>query len=278
MRLSLVCYSLLNRENVNPDALKIEFEKEKNGESSKFSNATEWLSNNFIGSYLLFYSSLNRVCPLYTGFRTYCIMSNGNIRHLTELCYNAFLRASESNSSDSIQDIWNVSITDQAYASKQAATTFLNEVKTFGRYGNQLHMFTLRLGALFSLAQKNKKQSEPEQNHFSVSGGSNFEEHDQIILLNEALKWSVLFEQKTTKKKSGYNPELKEYVLNPIYSPYFHISHRKKRKLEITNSTLKVLMSGTIDEFEELMRKYKLKWNIKIDSSRERDLFSNLNF
>lgn len=277
MRVTLVCLSLLYREKISPNKLLIEVEKEKKGLKSKFSSSTGWVSNNFIGSYLLFYSSLNRVCPLYTGFRTYCIMSNGNIRHLTELCHKAFLRASDKNSSDSIVDIWNVEILDQANASKQASTTFLNEIKTFGRHGNKLHTFTLRLGALFSLAQKNKKQSEPEQNHFSVSGGSTQIGEEFTELIGEALKWSVLFEQKSTKMKASHNPELKEYVLNPIYAPYFHISYRKKRKLEISKTTLETLISGSLDEFETLLKRYRDKWNIDTKGGEAYDLFSNLN-
>lgn len=275
LRISLICLSMLHRDNIKPDELYKQVQNYKLGKSSNFNNSTDWIQNNFVGSYLYFYSSLNRVCPLYTGFRTFCEMSNGNIRHLTELCYKTFLRASDSNSADIIVEIWKITIDHQAQAAKQASTTFLNEIKTFGRYGNQLHTFVQRLGTLFSLAHKNPRQSEPEQNHFSIVKGSNRSENSSM-LLNEAIKWSVVFEYKSTKKKSDYNPDYSDYVLNPIYAPYFHISYRKKRKLDFSVETLDTLFGGSLDEYESLLRLYKSKWDLN-DNLKEHNLFSDLN-
>lgn len=274
MRVSFVALSLLNRDNLKPEKIKDEIIKFKNLKPNNFSNQTDWIQNNFVGSYLYFYSSLNRVCPLYTGFRTFCEISSGNIRHLTELCYKTFLRASDKNTSDTIVEIWKITVENQAQAAKQASTTFLNEIKTFGRYGNQLHTFTHRLGTLFSLAHKIPKQSEPEQNHFSIVEGSERKEEVSLIL-NEAIKWSVLFEQKSTKKKSNSDPDFKDFILNPIYSPYFHISYRKKRKLEFSYETLKTLSRGSLEEYEGLLKSYTKKWDLD-ETVKEHDLFSDL--
>jgi hypothetical protein len=278
MRITLVCISLLHRPSITIDSLLSEINKLKEGKSNKFFNSTDWVKNNFVGSYLLFYSSLNRVCPLYTGFRTFCEMSNGNIRHLTELCYKTFLRTSDKNTKSMVVDIGNIDIIHEAQAAKQSSTTFLKEIKTFGRHGNQLHTFVLRLGTLFALAHKNPKQSEPEQNHFSIVSGGQETKVEAINLLNEAVKWSVIFEHKSTKKKSTENADFTEYVLNPIYAPYFHISYRKKRKLEINNNSLSILLNGSLDDYENLLKVYKSKWDI--DSNDENNsnlnLFSNL--
>jgi len=275
LRISLISLSLLHRDTIKPEVILGEIQKFKLGKPSNFNNSTDWIQNNFVGSYLYFYSGLNRVCPLYTGFRTFCEMSNGNIRHLTELCYKTFLRASDSNTADMIVEIWKITVDHQAQAAKQASTTFLNEIKTFGRYGNQLHTFVQRLGTLFSLAHKNPRQSEPEQNHFSIVEGAKGSKNSDT-LLNEAIKWSVLFENKSTKKKSDHNPDYSEYVLNPIYSPYFHISYRKKRKLDFSLDTLDTLFSGSLDEYESLLRSYRSKWDLN-ENIKEHNLFSDLN-
>lgn len=276
MRVTIVCLTLLHRDNISVDLLLKELVKVKNGEKNKFFDTTEWVNNNFIGSYLLFYSSLNRICPLYAGFKAFCQISNGNIRHLTELCYKTFLRASDLNSTENVVQIWQIDTIHQAQAAKQASATFLNEIKTFGQYGNQLHTFVLRVGTLFSIAHKNPKQSEPEQNHFSISTGGDVK--DFQFLLDEAVKWSVLFQQKSTKKKTQHNPDLNEYVLNPIYAPYFHISFRKKRKIELSSENMRILITGTLDEFEILLKKYKGQWNVEqLKDGASRNLFSDLN-
>lgn len=274
MRVTFVCLCLLQRENIQADDLLREIKKLKLGNSNKFTNSTGWVNNNFIGSYLYFYSNLNRICPLYAGFDTFCLISNGNIRHLTELCYKTFIRAADKNSTDKEVQVWNIETLNQAQAAKQASATFLNEVKTFGRHGNQLHTFVLRLGTLFSLAHKNPKQSEPEQNHFSISKGDL--KDDFTLILGEAVKWSVLFEQKSTKKKSSYNPDVSEYVLNPIYAPYFHISYRKKRKIELTENNFQALIKGSLGEYENLLKSFKQQWNIDQNDDQGRNLFSDL--
>src|SRR5690606_12555489 len=113
-----------------------------------------------------------------------------------------------------------ISVKSQADAAKQASSSFLKEVKSFGNFGNKLHTIVLRLGTYFKYAQKRITQSEPEQNHFSVKGVLNSEAQS---LLQEAIKWSVFYENKITKQKGGKSKletEDFEYVLNPIYAPY----------------------------------------------------------
>lgn len=274
-RVSIVCMSLLRRDKIDPLLLKDEIVKLKKGDDNKFFDKTEWVKNNFVGSYLLFYSSLSRACPLYTGFSTFCQMSNGNIRHLTELCYKTFLRASDNTTNSSSFNIWKIELNHQSLAAKQASSTFLSEIKTFGSNGNQLHTFVMRLGNLFRIAHSNPKQSEPEQNHFSIAKGEESSSEELYPLLNEALKWSVLFEHESTKKKTNIGPDLSEYVLNPIYAPYFHISYRKKRKLEFTTETLNILLNGNLNEYEKLLKSYKEKWNL-IEINEVSNLFSDL--
>jgi hypothetical protein len=93
--------------------------------------------------------------------------------------------------------------------------------------------------------------------------------------LSEAVKWSVLFEEKGTKKKDVTAAEGVEYVLNPIYSPYFHISYRKRRKLEFTAGELTAIISGNYDAVNKLLRAYQKRWTVEI-SGPQRTLFSHL--
>jgi len=81
--------------------------------------------------------------------------------------------------------------------------------------------------------------------------------------LKEATKWSVLFESKSTKQKSSYEPENVDYVLNPIYAPYFHISFRKKRKLELSTDDAAVLMRGSYEDVTELLRRFSKIWDVE---------------
>ena len=97
----------------------------------------------------------------------------------------------------------------------------------------QLHTFVLRVGSLFALAHQQPSQSEPERSHFAIVRGQHALPPEDVDLLEEAVKWSVMFEEAQTKVKDSMRAVDYEYVLNPIYSAYFGITYRKKRKLEL---------------------------------------------
>jgi len=86
---------------------------------------------------------------------------------------------------------------------------------------------------------------------------------DDFDFLKEAVKWSVLFEEKATKQKSQFEPENIDYVLNPIYAPFFNISFRKKKKLELTTDDVICLMRGSYDEVRELLRRFSRDWEVE---------------
>jgi hypothetical protein len=163
----------------------------------------------------------------------------------------------------------------QAESARSVSADQLGEIRSFGVLGNNLHTFVLRLGSLLSLSQQRLTQSEPERTHFSIQGGVGELTQQEQRLLSEAIKWSVLFEEKETKKKSSTDPEGIEYVLNPIYAPYFHISYRKRRRLELSRSDASTLFAGNYEEIKRLLRDYQRKW--EIDGSLDTlPLFSHL--
>ena len=86
---------------------------------------------------------------------------------------------------------------------------------------------------------------------------------DDFDFLKEAVKWSVLFESKATKQKSEYEPENIDYVLNPIYAPFFNISFRKKRKLELKTEEAICLIRGSYDEVRDLLRRFSKAWDVE---------------
>ena len=252
---TVIIPSLLYRRLKIEDILE-QLGRLENEEENRFTGKTSWIHNNFIDCLLQLYAPYSRSCPFYAGFQTFCQLAKGNIRHFLELCHKS-LRLEENHHIS-------VDPTQQAEAARQASADFLKEIRSFGKYGNRLHTFVLRLGSLFQLAREDSKTSIAEQTHFSVTSGSGIAEQENSFI-NEAVKHSVLLEFKDTKKKSQYQPESIEYVLNPIYAPFFHISYRKKRKLEISSEDLVTIINGTYDQFRVLMKSFENKWVLDSD-------------
>lgn len=256
--------ALLNRVSSTEEILK-EIEKLRSGKENKFTGTTNWIHNNLFGCLLLIYEPLGRFCPVYSGFEAFCLMSKTNLRHFLELCYKSIANEILNGNKKELKSI---SIKSQAEASKQASSTFLREVKNFGNDGNKLHTFVLRLGTYFSYSHKNPSQSEPEQNHFSIKGNRTQELNR---FLDDAVKWSVLYENRITKQKGGENKvesEDFEYILNPIYSPYFHISYRKKRSVQFSSNDMNTIVFGDFQDFQRYMNRVSKSWKLtNIDKS-----------
>ncbi|WP_390613827.1 hypothetical protein, partial [Staphylococcus pseudintermedius] len=45
-----------------------------------------------------------------------------------------------------------------------------------------------------------------------------------------------------------------DYQLNPIYCPYFNISYRKRRKMELSTSEFITLISGSVEDYQNLIK------------------------
>lgn len=239
-RAVVIIPSLLNRPKLSAEVIEKEFRKFKKGEDSKF---TDWIQNNFVGCSLYWYGKYNRICPIYAGDSAFRTMAKGNIRHFLELC-SASLAQNAFKS-----EIKPVTQDKQAIAVKNVSAKMLKEIKSLGNSGNVLYDFSIRLGSVFENARQRISQSEPEQNHFSLS--DTLSEKSQW-LLNELVKWSVLYEYKLTKQKAletGF-----EYLLNPIYASFFTISYRKKRRITLSNKDIETIAFGEAKEFERYLR------------------------
>ena len=258
---SVVVPALLYRSSVEPEEVARQLDLLDRGEDNRFTGTSAWIHNNFVGCLLQLYEPYARACPFYAGFNTFCAIAYGNIRHLLELCHKSVQQALREEPSEPIP----ISPNQEATAARLASAAFLEEVHSFGRFGNQLHTFVLRLGSLFALAHQRPSQSEPEITHFAVGRGRQMLTDYEHSFLAEAVKWSVLFDERQTKKKQKHDPEGLEYVLNPIYAPYFHISYRKRRSLVLKSDDLITLISGDYESVTSLLRRYSVQWQIDLE-------------
>ncbi len=263
---SIIMPALLFRERLTLESIEKNIRLLRQNEPNQFYGSTDWVHNNFVGCYLQLFDGLPRPCPFYSGFLTLCYMSKGNLRHFLELCHQALNRAGSA---------YEISQESQAAAARQVSAHFLSEIRSFGSQGDNLHAFVLRLGSLFSLSQQQPTQSEPEKTHFAIQEGESELTEEESDFISEAIKWSVLFRSKGTKKKTATDPEGLEYVLNPIYAPYFHISYRKKRKLELPANEVSTLIRGNYDQITSLLKRYQAQWTVDLDQTYL-PLFSHL--
>lgn len=270
---SIVAACILNRDRTVPSKLLIELANAESGLPSKFSTNGEWVKTNLYGALYYIYIGLpKRPCLLYSGFDRFCQIARSNLRYFQELCHESFT-IFESDFPADIQKnkIFVIPFDVQAEAAKIASEKLFINISDFGV--ELLHLIR-RLGKLFQLAQKRPGQSEPEVNHFSISGSFTTEQQITVdSMLAKARVWSVLYEDKDTKNKGADDTESVDYIPNPIYSPYFGISYRKKRKLTFTAQEFMDILEGNDEHFKIIETKYETNWELTDDVSIQQEMF-----
>ncbi len=248
---SICVIPLLHQGKSAKDILR-ELDLCEQGKTSKFKTA-EWIHHYFLASVFQLYLPLQRPCELYAGFEAFLKLSSNNVRHFLELCHLSMVEyGRDLKPGDAIP------ITHQATAARSASALFVKESQGSGDHGNRLFLVVNTLGQIFRLSQQRPSQSEPERTHFSIDRKQTADTVDNI--LKECVKWSVLFANKETKIKKP-QLEAEEYVLNPIYAPYFGISYNKGRKLELSEPSAIALLTGNREQLASLIKQYEAQWS-----------------
>lgn len=265
---SLINGALLNRKTVSPKEIHAEFINYKLGLPTKYKS---WIPNNLVGVILYLYNRLpNKICPVYSGYKQFIYLSRGNIRHFLELCHQSILKTITYESTGS-RVIPSMDIEVQSYATLRTSELEMEKIGDFGAHGMHLKRVAKRLGSIFNACQARRSQSESEINHFTMDlTDISLLSHNVKEILNEALVWSVLIEQKGTKSKTSETLEFNDYLLHPVLAPVFGISHRKKRKIKFTKSEVELIFVGSDDDFSALLKKYGSKWELE-------DIYNALN-
>lgn len=246
----IISPALLNRRNYDLVKVNNLFEGYQNNVTVLKKQVDDLIHNNLFSAILELYRPYKLGCPLYSGFETFFTMSNNNLRHFLILCLKTI----------EISDLFYenaefFNIETQVKASYSASESLIKETRTFGKLGESLRIFTLRLGTLFQTLQSSPTLSEPEQNQFTINSGHDILSSEDNLFISEALKNHILIENIETKTKAVNKLDLIDYQLNPIYAPYFNISYRRKRKIEISVKDFKILYQGSEDEVSELVKK-----------------------
>ncbi|MFV0934539.1 hypothetical protein [Pseudomonas jessenii] len=245
--ISVIMPALISRDRENVEALYEEFVNYKKGVGARMSPQGTLVANNLFGCVNSIYIDARRTSILFSGFTVLIKIARGNVRHLLELIHRIFKEYKPN--SEEVLPVVPAGV--QAQAISVASESILNTVSGFGTFGPQLYALALSLGSIFRQRHRSDKQSEPEINHFTIAGGELGDKLNRYLL--EAEKWSVLFLSRETKMKTP-GAIGSDYTLNPIFSPYFQISYRKKRSLHFSASQLLQMLEGDQQVRDALVR------------------------
>lgn len=263
-------FILLNKKTYYSPEIK-ELYKEYTEKSDRYK---EWEHNRKFGIVFLLAKDYKK-SKMYYGFDVFAALSSGIVRYFLELCEQAF----KIEFLDSY--IWDspISATNQSNAAKQVSEYKIIDINGYEPVGKELRIFVQFLGQIFFQLHTSNETTlgEPEPNHFSTNDLALSSQMNE--LLSYAIMWNVLQEGEPTKKKrANLSLETVDYYLNRIYVPYFGISYRDKRKIQIGIELLEELFSGDVDKAKKAVSKYlkEPEMELATTNNQQINLFENL--
>ena len=168
----------------------------------------------------------------FAGWRVYCLLAGSNIRYLLELVDQAFRRHLDDGR-DLFEDP--VAAENQTRAAQEAGHTNLRELEGLSLSGAKLTRLLLGLGRVFQVMAEDPVGHTPEVNQFHLSTDIMDEELRGKVedLLREGIMHLALLRYRGSKLQQETDIRQFDYVVHPIFSPFFGFSHRRKRKIEI---------------------------------------------
>ena len=224
--------------------------------------ARAWYHNYHQGALYWLYS-LYRKEKRYAGFRQIVGIAGNNTRVALDLCYaivEQWLASGEGQELPIATDIQNRAIHGQS-------ETYFRKLVETGQDAGQIHRFVERLGRLFEIIHKGPRQSEPEINHFTLRGepDNDVDEALQCCRTDAVLRWLP-----GNKLKSLPDKRRDAWQLHPRYAPYFNISWRRKKGMELSSEELRTLFFGNEKEWAVLVRDKEKRYR-SIKEARARD-------
>ena len=170
----------------------------------------------------------------YSGWRVFCLLAGSNIRYLLELVDRCFAMHMDRGGS-LLGDAIDAEI--QTLAAHEVGHRNLRELEGLSLSGAKVTRLLLGLGRSFQVLAENPVGHTPEVNQFCLK--ANVEDADCRSFVEELLREGVahLGLVRYPGSKLQRESELRDfdYVIHPIFAPFFGFSHRRKRKIYLSD-------------------------------------------
>jgi hypothetical protein len=179
-----------------------------------------------------------RIRKYYCGERTYLSLASGNIRYFLELIDAAI--AQELDNQQPLKSPLVISPLSQTLAAREVGKRRLGQIEGLADHGVQLKRLVLAIGKVFFELARSPNGKAPEVTSFVLSGDSSDVERASELLA-EGVGHLTFEVDPRTKATTSLEVRDDEYRLHRIFSAFFEISHRKKRRT--TFDATKLLLS-----------------------------------
>ena len=169
----------------------------------------------------------------YAGWRVYCLLAATNIRYLLELVDQALSRHFD----EGLTPLRPIPHELQTLVAQETGQRNLRELEGLSLSGARLTRLLLGVGRIFQVMAADPVGHTPEVNQFCLTPDVDDHGHrDQVTeLLTDAVMNLALLRHSGSKLQEQTDIRQFDYTVHPIFSPFFVFSHRRKRKIRLSD-------------------------------------------
>ena len=178
----------------------------------------------------------------YSGWDTFIQLAGGNIRFLLQLVEASLTRhIREGHGLDQP-----LSPGLQTYAAQAIGRANLTELEGMSVRGAQLTKLLLGLGRVFERMAASPEGHAPEVNQFEVvdTFGTPTQKDESDALLEAAVMHLALSRRSGSKLAGQGETRDWDFMIYPIFAPFFNFSYRRKRKMALTPDQILALINS----------------------------------
>jgi hypothetical protein len=225
---------------------------------SRLLDDTEWkkrLNNHFYASLFAIKQGKSGIRKFYAGWDVFVTLANGNIRYLLELVHTAFLLHIEKNNENEVSTLAEISFDLQTKAAEMVGKKNLSELEGLSVEGGKLTKLLLSLGRIFQVLAANPSGHTPESNQFHLRESALSPEENKRIndTLDQAVMHLALVRFAGNKPGDQTDTKSYDYMIHPIFSPFFVFSHRKKRQISLDGKQFIALIDQPQSAIKEVL-------------------------
>ena len=213
----------------------------------------------------------------YCGWRVYCAVASENIRYLLELVDRAFGLYSR----DAVV-LAPVDVGIQTRAAQATGQNYLRELEGLSLNGARLTRLVLGIGRVFQVMAANPFGHTPEVNQFNLSSDIDDADHRNTVsqLVQEGVMHLAILRYPGSKLQAESDTRQFDYVVHPIFAPFFVFGHRRKRKIGLSDEHMIGLVERPKETIARLLREQRRYMDDEAEETvdalpEQMDLFSD---
>ena len=214
----------------------------------------------------------------YCGAETFTYLAAGNIRFLLELVDQSLKIHLSKEKNDLSKPI---SFEDQTKAAQKVGRSNLVQLEGLAAEGGKLTKLLLGLGRVFGVMISKSEGHTPELTQFSldkVNHSHNPDITEEVdLLLKSGVRHLALYRTVGNKLTSSNDIRDYDYMIHPIFSAFFAISYRKKRKMLMSEDNIFGLVNNNHKStIKALLKDYESAYPVTDDLFKEESFSGQL--